>query len=95
MTNLKISRYLGAEKVDFRLFINVWKLQYASEADEGWLVLHWYVFVSSSLHPVDRVYLVQVEHYYSGSSIDRALEDSLLFAEETMNTMMHSIVESV
>ncbi len=94
-TNLKVSRYIGSDEVEFSFNANLWTLNSTTHPDEGWLVAHWYVFVSTGHPASDKAYLVQVEKYLPNCQIDESVEDCLLFAKETMASMLGHMVESI
>jgi len=94
-TSLKISRYLGNDEVEFTFTANLWTLNSTTHAGEGWIVAHWYVFVSTGHSATDRVYVVQVEKYLPNCQVDGSIDDCLTFAKETMISMLDRMVESV
>ncbi len=95
LTNLRITRYIGNDKVEFSFNANIWTLNSTVHPNEGWIVAHWYVFVSTGHLASDKAYLVQVEKYLPNCQIDENIEDCLLFAKETMISMLEHMVESV
>jgi len=95
ITRLKMSRYFSMDKVDLTFHVNTWKLLSEDAPDKGWLVIFWYVFVSSSHQPFDKAYFVQIEYYLSEERFDRAYENSLVFVKETMASLLRTLIESL
>jgi hypothetical protein len=94
-TSLKVSRYVGNDEVEFSFNANLWTLNSTTHPNEGWIVAYWYVYVSTGHPATDKAYLIQVEKFLPNCQVDESVEDCLLFAKETMASMLGHMVESV